>query len=180
MGFLSLGFLGGRALEMDRSVMGRIFAWSDGLQMLKSSPVWGVGFGRFTEYHPRVAHNSYVHCVAELGFVGYLFWVALILLTLDDLRFVTGEDSEGKAGLRRWANALSISIAGSLIGGLFLSRCYDVILFIQIGLGAALADVARRQGCLSRTRPLVWTIGVVVGFAIASIVAIWVYMRLRT
>jgi hypothetical protein len=176
---VAMGFLGGRALEMDQSVMGRIYAWSDGLQMLKSSPVWGVGFGMFTFHHPRAAHNSYVHCVAELGFAGYLLWWGLILLTLDDLRLIAGADSHGAAGLRRWANALFISIVGLMVGGVFLSRAYDLMLFVQLGLGTGLAQCARLDGQLSRSRSVVWSATVTVAFAVASIIAVWIYMRMQ-
>jgi hypothetical protein len=176
---VAMGFLGGRALEMDKSVMGRVYAWSDGLQMLKSSPIWGVGFGMFTQYHERAAHNSFVSAFAELGFVGYLFWCALILITLDDLRFVTGDDEGGRAGLRRWANALSVAILGSLVGGLFLSRSFDIMLFVQLALGTALADVARREGHLTHGRTVLFWIAATIAFAIASIVAVWIYMRIN-
>ena len=35
--------------------------------MLKFSPLWGVGYGSFADVHELVAHNSFVHCFAELG-----------------------------------------------------------------------------------------------------------------
>jgi hypothetical protein len=178
-GIIAMGFLGGRALEMDKSAMGRVFAWSDGLQMLKSSPIWGVGFGMFTQYHERAAHSAFVNCFAELGFIGYMFWCALIVLTLDDLRFVQGVDHDGKAGLKRWANALIISIAGSMVGGLFLSRSFDVLLFIQLALGTALADVARREGHLTRSRSVLHSLTLTLAVALVSIIGVWVYMRIN-
>jgi hypothetical protein len=180
MGLLALGFLGGRTLELDQSAMGRIFAWSDGLQMLKSSPIWGIGFGLFTQYHPRVAHNSFVHCAAELGLVGYMLWLALILLTLDDLRYVRGDDVGSRAGLQRWARAVSIAIVGSLVGGLFLSRCYDVTLFILLGLGTGITHMARAEGALPHQRTPAQSLAIIGGFAVASIIAVWLYMRIRS
>ena len=65
----------------DDSAMGRLEAWSEGLQMLKYSPVWGVGFGSFADVHQIVAHNSFVHCFGELGLVGYFAWLGAILAT---------------------------------------------------------------------------------------------------
>jgi hypothetical protein len=177
LGLLALGFLGGRSIEMDQSAMGRVHAWSDGLQMLKSSPVWGVGYGMFMNYHPRAAHSSIVQCFAELGMIGYLVWLGLIVSTLEDLRNV-GPRADEQPELRRWARAIGVSLLGSLVGGLLLSRAFDVILFIQLGLGVALADVARRQGALAATRGLIWLASATAAAAAASIVAVWLYMRL--
>ena len=177
MAFLALGFLGGRTMQLDQSAMGRIYAWSDGLQMLKSSPVWGIGYGMFTTYHTRAAHSSFVECMAELGFVGYVLWLGLSVITLDELRRVAALDPTRHPDLPRWGRALSNSLAGALVGGLFLSRTYDVTLFVLIALGAGLADVARRQGLLPQPT-LLWRIVLVLGAAVSSIVAIWIYMRL--
>lgn len=177
MAFIALGFLGGRSLQMDQSAMGRIWAWSAGLEMLKSSPVWGVGFNMFTLNHHRAAHSSFVQCFAELGLLGYLLWLAVILLTLDDMRSVEKLTSADAAGLQRWGRALAHSLAGALVGGIFLTRAYDVTLFIQLGLGTALADIARRQGGLSRIRnPILWT-ALTGATAVVSILAVWLYMR---
>jgi hypothetical protein len=146
--------------------------------MLKSSPVWGVGFGMFTQYNDRVAHNSFVHCFAELGLVGYFLWLSLIVLTLDDMRSVSREKGEDVTELRRWAEALSLSLMGFLIGGLFLSRSYDVMLFILLGLGAATTDLARRSGYLSGSRSFVRWLYMVIAVEVASIIMVWLYMRL--
>jgi hypothetical protein len=173
--FVAVGFIGGRSLELDQSAMGRIHAWSDGLQMLKSSPIWGIGFGMFTQYHPRAAHSSYVQCFAELGLVGYLLWLGVILLTLDQLMRVAKNDAD--PSLARWARGVSHSLIGSLVGALFLSRAYDVVLFVQLGLGTAVVDVARRDGFLAQPRSLPVSLSILLGAAAGSIVAFWLYMR---
>src|SRR6185295_6034078 len=59
------GVLGGLALmrtyvRLDESSFGRVAAWSEGLQMIKHSPIWGVGYGGFTDYNTLVAHNSFI------------------------------------------------------------------------------------------------------------------------
>ena len=176
-GIPGAGFLGGRTMQLDQSAMGRIWAWSDGLQMLKSSPVWGIGYGMFTTTHTRAAHSSFVECTAELGLVGYVLWLGLSVITLDELRDVAALDPTRHPDLPRWGRALSHSLGGALVGGLFLSRAYDVTFFVLIALGAALADVARRQGLLPQPT-LLWRIVLVLGAAVSSIVAIWIYMRL--
>jgi putative inorganic carbon (HCO3(-)) transporter len=69
-----------RASEMsaeEESAQGRIEAWAEGLQMFKAEPLLGVGWSRFTEFHYRVAHNSFVHALAELGFLGAYVFIAI-------------------------------------------------------------------------------------------------------
>jgi O-antigen ligase len=72
-----------RAVSSDEaSAKGRLWAWWDGLEMLKSNPIWGVGSGNFLEHHGRVAHNTYVQIAAELGLTGYILWSSILFLTL--------------------------------------------------------------------------------------------------
>ena len=64
------------------SAAGRVEAWYEGFQMLRSHPLFGVGKGLFTEHHNLTAHNSYMLAVAELGLVGYFVWLSIIALTV--------------------------------------------------------------------------------------------------
>ena len=59
----------------DSSAQSRVEAWGEGLGLLKANPVFGVGFGRFLEFHYKVAHNSIVHTFSELGLFGAFFLV---------------------------------------------------------------------------------------------------------
>ncbi len=63
----------------EESAHGRIEAWYEGFQMLKSNPLFGVGFDRFTEHHFLTAHNSFMLALAELGVVGYTLWFSFLL-----------------------------------------------------------------------------------------------------
>jgi O-antigen ligase len=146
--------------------------------MLKSSPVWGVGAGLFTSYYPRAAHSSFVQCFAELGLVGYLMWLAIIMLTLDDLRQTTAVAEEEASELRRWSRAVSVALMGFLVGAIFLSRAYDVGLFILLALGSSVGDIAVRQQLFTRARSLPLWMLIVGASAVASIVFYWLYMRL--
>jgi putative inorganic carbon (HCO3(-)) transporter len=66
----------------EESAAGRIDAWYEGFQMLRSSPLFGIGKGLFTEHNLLTAHNSFVLALAELGVVGYFVWFSGVLLTL--------------------------------------------------------------------------------------------------
>jgi putative inorganic carbon (HCO3(-)) transporter len=157
----------------DESAMGRIEAWSAGLQMLKASPVWGVGSGFFIDHHPRVAHNSFVQCFAETGLVGYFLWLSLVVLSLT-LMSQLAESSPDEDWVR-WARAVQLSLLGFLVGALFLSRTTSPLLFLLTGLSAAVASAARLDGqdlSVGRSWPTQ-----VLGVEVLSILAVWLTAR---
>jgi O-antigen ligase len=73
-----LNFTGGRDISAETGT-DRMEAWSAGLQFARDSPLWGIGYGRFPDHYPITAHNSFVLCIAEIGFLGYFSWMALIV-----------------------------------------------------------------------------------------------------
>jgi O-antigen ligase len=80
----ALNFTGGRAIGPAEGA-DRLEAWSAGLQLFKSAPLFGTGFGSFTDFNEITAHNSFVLCLAELGLVGSTIWLALIVTTMTSL-----------------------------------------------------------------------------------------------
>lgn len=121
----------------EASAQGRVEAWSAGLQMLKAHPVLGVGFNNFTEYHQLVAHNSFIHVLAELGLVGGYAFVALAILFLLAWRAVPTDPSGDSHAAWMCAGA------GGLTCCLSISRQYSAPLFMFLGVGASIA--AMRQ-----------------------------------
>lgn len=63
------------------SAEGRIEAWYEGVQLLISRPLFGVGKGQFAEHHGLTAHNSFVLAFAELGLIGYFFWLSILIIS---------------------------------------------------------------------------------------------------
>jgi len=147
--------VGGRALfaQPDESASERIVAWSEGLEMLKAQPLFGVGFGQFVDHHTLTAHNSLVLCFAETGFIGCFLWVGLLVVTLLELHGIARlpGDAPFDASARRWADGLLLSLYGFMAAAFFLSRTFAPTLYLILGLSAALIAVARGAG---RTIPL--------------------------
>ena len=77
----ALNWSGGRETSVDAG-QDRLDAWATGLQLIKTHPVFGVGYVRFSEYYYITAHNSIVVCAAELGVVGFFFWVLFTFATV--------------------------------------------------------------------------------------------------
>jgi len=78
-----IGWSGGRDISVG-SGADRMEAWATGLQLIKSHPLFGVGFQRFAEYYVITAHNTIVVCAAELGVFGLFFWVMFLIPTIRD------------------------------------------------------------------------------------------------
>jgi hypothetical protein len=86
--FVAMNFSGGRAISMQAGE-DRMAFWGTGLELFKSSPLFGIGYGNFADQNlGHTAHNSFVLCLAELGIVGYSLWMGLLVFTVSGLNSV--------------------------------------------------------------------------------------------
>ena len=173
---LALGVTGGRDLGGDSSSEGRLEAWRHGVEMLMSHPLTGVGFGNFADHHIRAAHNSFVHCFAELGFTGYFCWLGLLLFALIRLTGIAdsaGDDPEAMA-MGQWARALRVSFFGFLTGAFFLSRTYTPTLYLLIGLAIAMHQISLQTEHPPASIEVPTVLGLTAGAALASIATVFV------
>jgi len=116
----------------EMSASGRLSAWAAGLVMLKSRPVFGVGFMNFGLHYEHAAHSAFVNCLAELGLVGYFIWIALLYTSFTGLN--TLENSSTQTPYKKYARILKISLVGFLASAVFLSQTYSPILYILLAL----------------------------------------------
>jgi hypothetical protein len=65
----------------DASSYGRLEAWSLAMDLFKGSPLFGIGYDHFMDYHFRTAHNSYLLCAAELGIFGLYPWLMMFFIS---------------------------------------------------------------------------------------------------
>ena len=178
-GFLLVGHAGGGSL--DESSADRIYAWYAGIHMLRASPIWGVGFGNFGEQHELLAHNSFLHCAAELGLVGYFLWLSVIVVTLVDswsLEKTLDPGDPFDAEVATWLRTTRRALFGFLAAGFFLSRAYSFLLFVLVGLSTATVEIARREGRFPVKRHVVgWVAGIAILEGV-SLAVIYVAVRL--
>ncbi len=137
------------ATTEESSARGRLIAWADGNRMLKQWPVFGAGYNRFVDHSEdgKVAHNSFVHCYAELGLFGYFFWLALVLASLKDA-YVIGQlkpDDPEEQEIARLARVSVAALIGYLAAAFFLSRTYIPHLYILFAMIAALRSIHARD-----------------------------------
>ena len=169
------------------SAEGRIEAWYEGVQLLIMRPLFGVGKGLFADHHGLTAHNSFVLAFAELGMIGYFFWLSNIIISWLMLQRLVltpaavGASAEQVAQwelIRENARTLWYGYIGGLVSAFFLSRSYVVILYLHIALIVALYQMARVQ------RPdfpaITWSQrkGKLLMMCIGSVVGMWLLTRI--
>jgi hypothetical protein len=168
---MSLNFTGGRDISVDAGA-GRTELWGESLQLLKSHPLFGVGFGGLPDYLGHTAHNSIAVCAAELGSFGLYFWSLFLLPTARDVLAIyspakvsEGEPIKPEEGLypqaarkseavdktevNRLGRLLVLSLIGFLVTGWFLSRAFVMTLFLLGGMVEAVYQMALQQGMVA-------------------------------
>jgi hypothetical protein len=140
-------FFGRSGEAADLSTEMRYEAWDAGLNMWHHSPVYGVGARAFTDHHYLAAHNSFVLSLAELGFVGFFLFTAVIYLALKTL--ISGlralRDVPGSESAQTWGMALLAGMAGILFQINTLSFTYHPVLWLYIGLVGAWSNAVRHH-----------------------------------
>ncbi len=180
-------FASGRQTHLDLSQgtgHERIQLWRDGLDLLKGSPLFGIGMDQCAESIGLVAHNSFIHSFTELGlFGGTLFtgafffalrglWSVRKLAAVDSTRpSVAGADEyDGRLGTYILAAA-----CGYAVGLMSLTRVYNVPTYLVLGLAAAYlrvsSDLSQQYAPKATVRRLVFV-------GIATICAAHVFIRI--
>jgi O-antigen ligase len=131
-----------------------------GLDLAIRHPVVGLGMGNFHIYSikEKVAHNGYVETAAELGAVGLLAYLILILAPLRGLSRVERDSrASGDHDMRYLSVGLQAVLVAYIVNSFFLSIQYLWYIYYAAGYAVALrqihaAEKARRAGALRADR----------------------------
>jgi hypothetical protein len=172
--------------------------------MLRSHPVFGVGAGGFTDYHPLTAHNSFVLAIAELGVFGYFFWLAIVTfsvlmlyqlvrakrpdaLPVEPVASNTAGDAvpaqSTQAEEPNWdawqrvSRALMYSLVGTLVSAFFLSRTYAPNLYLLVGLIVAAHQTVRTHWPALAPFSIGGHFKVLIMLEVGSIFGLWLTTR---
>jgi putative inorganic carbon (HCO3(-)) transporter len=136
----------GRATQIDTqetTAQDRIKLWSAGLEMFKSAPLFGIGMNQFVNQEKLVAHNSFVHCFAELGFVGgTLFMGGFIYSVFTLARLPRLGPCYTDVATARFQPYLIGAFTSYIIGYLTLSRAYTEPTYLMWGMAAVYISIA--------------------------------------
>jgi len=132
------------AAESDGSFRSRVRVWEVSYNIAIDRPLFGAGFAStesskvYTKYRAyddpttsRAAHSVYFQLMGDLGFVGLILYIILLIVAWQNAKFVI---SHGKRFPQlAWAGDLAamlqVSMVGFVVGGAALSLAYyDVFL----------------------------------------------------
>lgn len=164
--FERMGTLRAGEREKDESAMSRLRFWEAGYRMAIDHPL-GVGPGNFVanvgEYLPadsgRDTHNTYIRCLAELGWPGLGLLGSLIgnaYLSLARVRRSACRGQESAAC--SWsAYGLQMSLSAYLMSSMFISATYTEMTWWLLLLPAALERASGNADTLVNDRTPVAT-----------------------
>jgi O-antigen ligase len=137
----------GRLTDLDVSEgtgQQRIQLWSDGLEAMRSSPLFGIGMDKYPELTGGLgAHNSFVHSYVELGFVGGTLFVGACYCALwMPWRLGRCRPPLREPELARLRPYLLAILAGYAAGMVSSSRCYALPTYMLLGLATAYFGLA--------------------------------------
>jgi hypothetical protein len=197
---MALHFTGGRDISAtageDRTAL-----WGESLQLFKSHPLFGVGFGQLPEYLGHTSHNTVAVCAAELGLFGLFFWSMFMFATVKDALVVAspGNVSEGepvvaeaelfpqaartietidKAEINNLGRLVVLSLTGFLVGGLFLSRAFVLTLFLLGGMAEVVYEMALQRGMVAPRMPLRRLLPYSGGLAVLLVLGLYIMLRI--
>jgi len=181
LALLAANFTGNRAISLGAGA-DRLDTWREGWGMFRSSPIWGIGYGWFTHYYHYTAHNSFVLCFAELGLLGYFFWMALIVFSMYQISAILRIEAKTQTQIdvQRWAKALRIALSAFIITGWFLSRTYTITFYLLVGMIASLTAIMQQETHSPLLLPKwKWTISTVAA-ELGTILLLYLTLKFRS
>lgn len=131
---------------MSNESQGRTLAWGNGIAAWRTRPILGVGWNNYNEINDGwAAHNSYICSLTELGLVGYVPFMFLIVLTFQQLwRCTRLRDKIDKTDMH-YLNGLLAANGGYFTSIYFLSRNYNPVLYILLGMSICMVMMVCRD-----------------------------------
>jgi O-antigen ligase len=198
---MALNFTGGRDISAGAG-SDRTALWSEGLQMLKFHPLFGVGLNSFADKCAgcnQTAHNSLVVCAAELGLFGLYFWCLFLFPSVRDALAIASpaKVSEAvqampvglflqgtskikvidKAEVNRLGRLLVLSLTGFLVAGWFLSRAYIMTFFLLGGMVEVVFEMALQRGMIVPRMRLARVLLYAGGLAVLLVLMMYILLR---
>jgi O-antigen ligase len=131
----------------------RMELWNDALVAFNNSPGLGVGQDNLKDVIYQVAHNSYLHAFAELGFFGGCIFLGLFVWPLWTLiALPAGKRVIVNPELRALHPTVTGVLAAYMAGMGSLSLCYLMPTFMMVGLAAVYLRMATTRPAYPPTR----------------------------
>ncbi len=178
LGVLAAGRQTSIDLSAESSGQSRLALWREGIGMFLESPLFGAGTGTYADEAGQVAHNSFLHCFAEMGLMGGMLFLGAFafavgtLFRLGSRRFVILDEQTER--LRPYVLAITAAYA---IGMLTLSRQYVVPTYMILALAAAYLRMTPVHPPLPNARFSLRLVPRIVGLSAAFLIGLHVFVR---
>jgi hypothetical protein len=179
---------GGRQVDLGNGMSGgtgqaRIELWYCGLVAMRQSPLFGIGYGNYTEECVQVAHNSFVHSFVELGlFGGALFLGAFWLSALSLWKLGHGSNASLQifttGSFQRLQPFVLAGVLGFAVSQFSISRTYVIPTYFIFGSANVYALEAQRQGLPPAIDLNGRRLGELLLAGIAFLILIYLFIRL--
>ncbi len=159
----------GNAMRTDQAIKGRVSELTVGFRMFLDHPILGVGVGNYPAYYqqysrelgmdPRLtdrsAHSLYLQIASETGLVGLAVFAFILWKLFKGIRRAK-EDflAAGNPALAGLATTFGIAMIGYLTAGIFLHTAFPKYLWLLIGIGLAIPQIAKNELEQSHNRSL--------------------------
>jgi O-antigen ligase len=122
--------------DQSNSTQHRVEMWAEGMDMVKDSPIFGVGINTFKIHSGSlIAHNSSIEMMAETGIIGLMLWISMFYVSYKDLRARLSDTSEDSS---HWFYlALFLALTGYLISAMFVTLEYETQYLLLAIIAAA-------------------------------------------
>jgi putative inorganic carbon (HCO3(-)) transporter len=161
--FLVVAPLAARQRVTSTNSSGRTSIWTVAFRVFKAHPILGVGNNNFVLVEgkyinepgavqalyvvdtPKVAHDSFMEALVDLGIPGLVTIVAVFALALAlPLRAARRFERLGDVQMELVSRAVFLALVGVITSQFFVSGATEKFLWIPIALGPALLALARR------------------------------------
>jgi len=159
----------------------RIQMWSSCFQMLRESPIWGVGVNQIRVRLGLVAHNSYIHMYAELGFVGGTLFFGAFYSVLSGLwRLSMSPGSALDPEIRPLLPYILGAVTSYAVSQMSVSLAYGLSTYAILGIGAICIRLASSERSLAGSREKGLSLFRLVRASLIFLLALNIFVRLTT
>ncbi|NOH24805.1 hypothetical protein F0256_16675 [Vibrio europaeus] len=151
---------GGAAEEgIDASAMGRLYAWEAAFKMALDNPFSGVGLNNFYSnyyyYSPHwdglnhAVHSTWFGVLAEMGFLGLIVFIGIIVSLIKTSRQTLSILSELKGSVSPYLTATALAVyagvIGTVVSGTFLTQGFTWPIYILAALCIAISRITQNR-----------------------------------
>jgi len=139
-------------METDSTASNRLVRWGKGIEILQRNPVLGVGFENWA-VADRVyfdgsgdeCHNIFIECASELGLIGLLVFVLLIISCFKN-NFETMQIAMGSGNVfaAYLAKSFNLALVAYLVAGFFVTVLYYPYFWVNLGMSVALNNATKK------------------------------------